>query len=500
MIQSTQQLYARYVAITQKAADFNGAAAVLGWDQEVYMPEGGAGTRARQLSTLATTAHELLTSTEYGAVLQDLAAKDGLTAVETANIMRSLQDYERNTKLPANFVAELSEQTSVCFQAWAAARTSNNFATYAPHLERMIALKKRQADLVGYEGHPYNALVDEYEPGANVKMLDALFSTIGEEIKPLTARISSCTQVDDTCLHQHFDRQSQWDFSIKVLQLMGYDFKRGRQDYAPHPFTTSFGANDVRVTTRVDEQNFGYMLWSTIHEGGHALYEQGLPQSQYGLPVGSAASLGVHESQSRLWENCIGRSGWLWLKLYPELQSTFPSQLGRVSFETFYRAINRVAPSFIRTEADELTYHFHVKVRYEIEKQLIAEPTNIMELPALWNSLYQEYLGITPESDTVGVLQDVHWAHGSFGYFPTYSLGSLYAAQYYQYAMQQMPDIANAMQQANFEPMLRWLREHIHGYGRTFTAEELCKRITGESLNVTHFIRYATEKYDSIYH
>ena len=348
-------LYTTYTDLLQKAADLNNASAVLGWDQETYMPPKGADIRGRQLATLASVAHELLTSNEYGYLLKQLNALTDLGDTERRNVTLSMEDFEKNKKLSPDFVEELSRLTSECFNNWIAARKANDFALFAPSLDRMIALKRKQAALYGYTGHPYDALLDDYEKGANVAMLDALFDKIKKQLPVLLNKIKAAPQVSEDCFQQHFPKQQQWDFGIDVLKQMGFDFEAGRQDYAEHPFTTSFSPADVRITTRVDENNYASMLWSCIHEGGHGLYEQGLPVAQYGLPLGSPVSLSIHESQSRLWENCIGRSMELWQYFFPKLQGYFPAQLNNTTAKDFYKAANRVAPSLIRTEADELT-------------------------------------------------------------------------------------------------------------------------------------------------
>lgn len=280
---------------------------------------------------------------------------------------------------------------------------------------------------------------------------------------------------------------------------MGFDFEAGRQDYSEHPFTTSFAPTDVRITTRVDEGNFASMLWSCIHEGGHGLYEQGLPEDQYGLPLGAATSLGIHESQSRLWENNVGRSVGFWSFFYPRLQKRFPEPLRNVTAQDFINAANKVEPSLIRTEADEVTYHFHVLIRYEIEKELIAGQLSTSDLPARWNELYAYYLGVTPKDDKTGVLQDVHWSHGMFGYFPTYTLGSFYAAQFFQQVQQDIPDLDNKIAAGDLSPLLEWLRSSVHQYGRQYNSEELCNRITGQGLDPRFFIAYAKQKYGQVY-
>ncbi|XZF16061.1 carboxypeptidase M32 [Chitinophagaceae bacterium MMS25-I14] len=490
--------YQSYKEQTQKAADLQYASAVLGWDQEVYMPEKGFSFRGRQLATLASMAHEMVTDKSYGELLHLLASATDLQDNELQNVRLSLEDYEKNAKLPASFIEEITRQTSASYNAWIQARKENNFDIYIPELEKMVALKKQQAELYGYTSHPYDALLDEYEKGATVALLDPVFEKVKAQLPPFLARISSATQVDDSFFRQYFPRQSQWDFSLEVLRTMGYDFAAGRQDISEHPFTTSFSPADVRVTTRVDEQNFASLLWSSIHEGGHALYEQGLPESEYGLPLGAAASLAVHESQSRLWENCVGRSLAFWTHFYPILQQHF-EQLTGTSLLSFFKGMNQVKPSLVRTEADEVTYHFHVLIRYEIEKALIEGSLQVKDLREAWNSKYEQYLGIRPQDDKHGVLQDVHWSHGSFGYFPTYSLGSFYAAQFFAQAKQEIPALTAELEKGVTINLLHWLREKVHQYGRRFTSEELCTRITGRGLDFSTFMQYLEEKYATVY-
>ena len=495
-------LYEQYKTTAQNAADLNYAAAVLGWDQETYMPPNGADGRGRQLATLSSEAHKMLTSDSFGNLLNDLIANaqdadatDGMRS----NISIAFDDYTKNKKLPAEFVGELSLLTSQSFNAWVEARNRNEFSVFEPFLDKMVGLKRRQADLYGYTTNRYDALLNEYERGASTRLLDKVFDTVRIELPPILEGILSCSQVSNDIFHKDYDRQRQWDFSIDVLKKMGFDFASGRQDYSEHPFTTSFNARDVRITTRIDTRNFASLLWSSIHEGGHGLYEQGLPDDQYGLPLGEAASLGIHESQSRIWENCIGRGKPFWNHFFPVLSGYFPEQLSGASAETIYKACNRVSPSFIRTEADELTYHFHVLIRYEIEKALIAGELSVKDLPSAWNEAYRKYLGITPPDFKQGVLQDVHWSHGMFGYFPTYTLGSFYAVQFFDQACKELPGLENQIGNGLFSDLLNWLREKIHRHGRRYTSEELCTRITGYGLDPQAFIRYANHKYGEIY-
>lgn len=496
---TSKELYEEYKTITQKAADINYASAVLGWDQEVYMPPKGFPYRGRQLATLASLAHEMLTSDSYGNLLEELTVRNDLSESEQDNIRLSNEDYHKSKKLPSAFVTQLTQQFSASYDAWIRSRKENDFQVYARELGNMIALKLQQADYYGYDENPYDALLDEYEKGATVSMLESIFNQVKEQLPPFLEAIKNAMQVDDSFLIRNYDKDSQWEFSIDVLKNIGYDFDAGRQDLSEHPFTTSFAPEDVRVTTRVSENDFASLLWSSIHEGGHALYEQGLPTEQYGLPLGEAASLAVHESQSRLWENCVGRGKHYWQYFYPQLQERFSEQLKNVSLDDFYKGINKVYPSLIRTESDELTYHFHVLIRYEIEKALLNKELQPADLATAWNSMYKKYLGVTPPDDKQGVLQDVHWAHGSFGYFPTYSLGSFYAAQYYQHAKKEIAGLEEQLQKGECKELLGWLKKNIHVYGRKYRSEELCKKVTGEALDFTAFMSYAEDKYRDIY-
>ena len=493
------QSYSAYKARMQKIADLRYALAVLQWDQETYMPSKSNEARARQVATLSELSHQMFTDDGLKTLLNELDKINDLQEDEKKNISLSLYDYEQQTKIPGEFVRKLSEVTSRSFQSWVEARKTGDFKIFEPFLAEMVALKKQEANYLGYEGHIYNALLNQYERGATVEMLDRVFQSIQEPLKNLLDKISKKPPVDDGVLLQYFPRDQQWKFSMDLLKKMGFDFDSGRQDISEHPFTTSFSSSDVRITTRIDENDFGNMTWSCIHELGHGLYEQGLPPSEYGLPLGEFASLSIHESQSRLWENNVGRSFACWQYLFPILQQSFTKQFSNTTIEDFYRAINKVQPSLIRTEADELTYHFHVIIRYELEKKLMEGTIQVKDIPAYWNEQYKKYLGVDVPGDKQGCLQDVHWSHGSFGYFPTYSLGSLYAAQFFAKAANQVPELNVDIQNGRFQTLLSWLREHIHQYGRKYTSEELCVKLTGEPLNIDYFMKYASEKYSQIY-
>ena len=496
---SSKQSYETYVTLMRRIADIKNALAVLQWDQETYLPSKGAGFRSQQIASLSELAHEMFTAPVSGDIIKELLQSDQLNADQMKNVTLSHEDYVKQKKLSAGFVRTLSEAVSKSFHAWIYARKANSFALFEKELDALVLLKRQEADLLGYSAHPYDALLDEFEKGCTVALLDRCFLEVRGPLKDLLDRIETKKQVDHSFLQQHFDRQKQWEFGMAIIKESGFDFEAGRQDISEHPFTTSFNCHDVRITTRIDENDFGSMTWSCIHEMGHALYEQGLPAEQYGLPLGEYASLSIHESQSRLWENHVGRAQPFWENHFPKLQVLFARQFGGISLNQFYQAINAVKPSLVRTEADELTYHFHVMIRYELEKRLLSGELSARDIPGYWNEQYYNYLGIRVPDDKSGCLQDVHWSHGSFGYFPTYSLGSFYAAQFFARASQEIEGLSGFIAGGSTQPLLDWLRIHIYRYGRKFTSEELCLQASGEVLNVQHFLRYLLDKYAKIY-
>lgn len=490
------QLYQQYL---KKVSDIGFAAALLQWDQETYMPAKGAALRAQQLATLAGLAHEHFTDEKLGKLLDELIKDTSLNEKEQKNIQQSHKDYYKQKKYSTEFVEEMSRSVSETFQAWHQAKSNNDFKSYAPFLDKLLTLKKKECELLGYEQHPYDAMLDQYEPRAKSADLKVLFNDVKANLVEFVKQIAQKPQNADAFMFAEYDEQKQWDFSLYLLKQMGYDFEAGRQDKSSHPFTTHFNAHDVRVTTRVNKNDLNEIIWSTIHEGGHALYEQGLPISEYGLPSGEYISLGIHESQSRLWENNVGRSLAYWEYNFPKLQEVFPQNLGDKTALDFYKAMNIVKPSFIRTSADELTYHFHILIRFEIEMALFEGNLAVKDLPDFWNAKYKEYLGIDIPNDTKGVLQDVHWSHGSFGYFPTYSLGSFYAAQFMHTASQQISNLEEKIKSGDLLPLLEWLRTNVHQYGKQYMADELCQKISGEKLNFNYFMNYAKKKYSFIY-
>lgn len=483
----------------KKVADINHAIAVLSWDKEVNLPKDGGMHRSQQVATLAGIAHTEFTAKDFGVMLNRLNSMPSLSAAERKNVSVTLDQYDKATRFDEAFVIKKSEVESAAFHAWMQAREQNDYKVFQEPLQALIEIKQEEAKKLKYKEHPYDAMMDQYEPGLTVRQLDPIFEGVKVQLKKLIKKIGKQKQIKNNFLTKHYDWNEQWEFGLDILENMGYDFDRGRQDLSAHPFTTSFSPMDVRVTTRVDEDDFAYMLWSTIHEGGHALYEQGLPVEDYGLPTGSYLSLSIHESQSRLWENHVGRSYGYWAHWFPSLKGEFPKSLKKVDLDKFYRGINRIAPNLIRTEADELHYHFHVLIRYEIERGLMDGSISTVDLDKVWNDKYMEHLGVSSQDANSGILQDVHWAHGSIGYFPTYSLGSFYAAQFFAQAESDIKKLNKKLSKGDTKPLLDWLRTNIHQHGRRYEADELCQRITGESLNFDHFLKYASDKFLGVY-
>lgn len=483
----------------QKVADVAYSIAILSWDQETYMPEKGGSFRAQQIATLSGVYHKLFTDAHLENLLNSLANDKNLNEKQRKNIELTKESFDKQKKYSTEFVELMSKTVSECFQAWQVAKEKNDFSIYQPKLEKLVELKKQECELLGYKKHPYDAMLNEYERGITTEEIEILFANVRKELVPFVKQIKEAKQVDDSFFFKQYNTDKQWSFGLDLLKQMGYDFDAGRQDKSSHPFTTSFNPYDVRVTTRVRENDISEMIWSCIHEGGHGLYEQGLPADEYGLPLGEAISLGIHESQSRLWENNVGRSLAYWKKNIQILKTYFPEQLKDIGAEDFYKAMNKVESSLIRTNSDELTYHFHIMIRFEIEKALFEGKIKVSELPGYWNAKYKEYLGIEVPNDTNGVLQDIHWSHGSFGYFPTYSIGSFYAAQFFAQAQKEIPQLTQKIEQGELSELLQWLRKKVHGHGKLYTATELCERICGEKLNFDHFMNYAKHKYEGIY-
>lgn len=480
--------------------------ALLGWDQETYMPAKALEERSEQLSLLSGILHERITSPEIGELLSGLGATGehprgdaSLPALDRAHLRFIYRYYKRETKLPKRLVLELSKTTSIAQANWVEARKTSDFSRFSPHLKKLLALVKEKAECFGYEDHPYDALLDEYEPEMKTATVSKVFSRLQEWLTPFVEQIQGKPQVDDSFLHREFPAAKQELFGKRVITDMGYDFQRGRLDVSAHPFTTTLGIDDVRLTTRYNERFFNTALFGTIHEAGHGLYELGFSEEIRGTSLADGTSLGIHESQSRMWENMIGRSFAFWKHYFPIARDIFSESLGDVDVMQFCRAINKVEPSFIRIEADEVTYSLHIILRFNLEKRLTEGSLEVDDLPEAWRQESKKLLGIVPAQDDEGVLQDIHWSMGSIGYFPTYALGNLYGAQFFSAMKRAIPDVERSIEQGDFGTMLAWLRENIHRHGSVFTPEELVRRVTGEELNPDHFIRYVEDKFRPIY-
>lgn len=482
------------------------AESVLTWDQETQMPEAAIEERAEQISALEGIVHELITSAEIGDLLAAAGAGDGtpagektLQSVDRAFLRRLHRQYRRHTRLPARLVTDIAKTASRAQSVWQSARAQSDFEIFAPHLTHLLELRIESAELLGYDEHRYDALLDEFEPWATTSFVTGVFEDLQAELVPLVKEIASSKQVADPLSGRRFPREGQEAFGRFVLEHMGYEFSRGRLDVSAHPFTDKLGRDDVRITTRYSEDYLNSSIFGTIHEGGHALYELGFPKSIKDTILGEGVSMGIHESQSRLWENLIGRSLPFWQYFFPHLREQFPSELADVEIEDFYRAVNRVEPSFIRVEADEVTYGLHIILRFNLEKRLIGGDLEVDDLPDAWRDESKALLGIAPKNDADGVLQDIHWSHGAFGYFPTYALGNLYAAQFYASMRRSMPDLDERLATGDLSPVLSWLRSNVHAPGSTMTPGELCEEVTGAPLDAGHFVRYLREKYSDIY-
>ena len=481
------------------------AASVLHWDQETYMPEGGGDIRADVLALLSLMHHQMATGPK---LKEELSRHIDYNTGEIINITLSEEekrlvylvwkDLKKLSVLPDEFVEEMSKHTSATQQAWAKARKAKDFSQYAPYLEKMIAMKKQEAEYLGYEDKPYDALLDGFEPGMTTASVEKLFGDLKERLVKLVQKIKDAEQIDDSVLQQSFDTDEQWKFGMKIAEVMGLDMNHARQDVSAHPFTIGLHPDDVRITTRLNDKMLLSGLFSTIHESGHAIYEQGLPKNQFGTPLGEAASFGIHESQSRLWENMIGRSLEFWEYALPILKEHFP-QLKEVDVKDWYRMINVVKPSLIRVEADEVYYSLHIMLRFDMESMIINGDVDVKDIPVLWNDKMEEYFGIRPNDDAEGVMQDVHWSFGGFGYFPSYAMGNLYGAQIMEQADKEIAGLYDKASEGNFKDLKEWLNEKVHKLGRLYDPEDLIEHITGEPLRADAFVNYLEAKYKEIY-
>jgi carboxypeptidase Taq len=486
--------------ILGEVADLDRAAGVLGWDRQTYMPPGGAEARGHQLGTLGKLMQEKFASDEVGRLLEDLQAEVGDGDSDDAALIRvTRRDYEKARRVPPEFVVEQAQVTTRAFDAWREARQKADFSIFAPHLEKVVDLVRRYISFFPPAVHPYDTLLDNFEPGMKTAEVQEIFQALRPRQVALLQAIASRKQVDSSMLDGRYNEKKMEQFSVAIATKFGFDWTRGRQDRAPHPFETTFSIKDVRITTRFEKDNPTAMLFSTMHETGHALYEMGGNPAYERTPLMGGASHALHESQSRLWENMVGRSMPFWRHFYPQLKKLFPVQLDGVGLKSFYRAINKVEPSFIRVNADEATYNMHIMLRLELEIAMVEDAIRVKDLPEAWNQKMQGYLGIRPENDAMGVLQDMHWSGGSIGYFSTYALGNLVSAQLWEKINQDLPGLSEEIAKGQFDSLLGWLRKNLHIYGRKYEPQQLVKMITGDTINPDAYIRYLTAKYSEVY-
>ena len=493
-------------SIDRESRHLERAVAVLRWDQETYLPEKGVEERSEQLALLDGIAHERLTSPESARLLSELGSTqdnprgdEKLPPLERDFLKIFRRNYDRAVKLPVDFVSAAARAEGLSQAAWVTARRGNNFSEFLPHLEKMIDFSRKKAFYWGFGQEPYDGLLDVYEPGMGAGEVSAVFSPLRERLSALFKKIISLSPPECSFLDQNFDIESQAHFSQELMQRLGFDTRRGRVDVSAHPFTTTLGSDDIRITTRFLPMQIQSGIFSTVHESGHAFYELDFPEEIRGTCMADGASMGIHESQSRLWENVIGRSRPFWELIFPALRSYFPGALSLVTVEDFYRAINLVEPSLIRIEADEVSYSLHIILRFDLERELFSGTLDPADLPAAWSKKMKEYLGVEPENDTQGVLQDVHWSMGAFGYFPSYALGNLYGLQFWEKLRSDIPQTDKLIAEGNFAPIRAWLRDKIHVWGRRADPRELLRTVTGKDLSAEPFLGYIESKYMEIY-
>ena len=487
--------HARRTAVLASIHEF------LGWDERTMLPPAGGEYRADQSTLLAGMIHQRWTDDKFGGQLDELAATaDGDDSNMAITVRRLKRQRDKRVKLPQSLVEELSRTAIMGQQAWQNARENDDFSKFLPMLERTIELKRQQAEALGYPQCPYDALLDEFEPEELTANVGPVLEKLREDLVPLVTSIQQCGRKPDcSIVHRDYPTDVQDRFVREAATAIGFDFNRGRLDVTSHPFCCTLGPGDCRITTRYYPQFFNAAFFGVMHEAGHGIYEQGLPADQYGLPLGEAVSLGIHESQSRLWENFVGRNRAFWTHFYPKARENFPAALGDVPADDFFFAINEVRPSLIRVEADEATYNLHILIRFELERAMLDGEVQAVDLPDAWNEKYEKYLGITPPSNSEGVLQDVHWSAGLIGYFPTYSLGNLYAAQFFAQAEKDLGNLSESFAKGEFQPLRDWLREKIHRHGQHFTAAELVERVTGRGLSAQPLLDHLRTKMGILY-
>jgi carboxypeptidase Taq len=492
--------YAELIRRWKEAAMLGSCGGVLGWDERTYMPRNGSAHRAEQMALIARLCHEMTTQPKNGELLSAAEAANPDEDAK-ANLREIRRAYDRAVKLPPDLVEELARVTTQAQQAWTDARAASDFAKFQPWLEKIVGLKRREAAAVGFREHPYDALLDEFEPGATTASIRALFAELAADLTPLvTAILASSRKPDRGILHREFPVETQKSFGRMAAESIGFQFDSGRLDVTTHPFCTGLGPGDVRITTRYNPKHFNESFFGVLHECGHAIYEQNLPGEHFGTPLGIATSLGVHESQSRLWENQVGRGGPFWEFFFPKAQQAFPC-LADVKLNDFLFAINDVQASFIRVEADEATYNLHIILRFELEQAIVSGDLKVADVPAAWNERFGKMFGIMPPDDAKGCLQDIHWSFGGLGYFATYTLGNLYAAQFMAQARQDLggSQLDDDFRAGRFGRLKEWLTDRIHRHGQRYRARDLCRRVTGRELSHKPFMEYLKAKYGPLY-
>ena len=482
----------------KKVNNLSFISAVLEWDQETQMPIKGGQARSQQLGLLAGIQHDLK---------MDDAFRDGLKSIDlkTCSIEEqvifkdAIRDISKSEKCTKELVEEIAKYQSLGQQAWGDAKEKNDFQQFKPFLAKLIELKSKYAKSISANDSVYDTLLDDFEPNAKSAEIEPVFKELREFLVPFLERIKSAKIGKTDFMTQAFPIEEQEEFGMQVIEDIGFDFEKGRVDLSIHPFCTNFSTNDVRITTSFDAHNFTKSFFGLMHETGHAMYEQGMDEQYHATAMAAPISLGIHESQSRLWENMVGRSREFWTYYFPEIKSRFKNELKHIKFEDFLRGVNQVQPSLIRTESDEVTYNLHVMIRFEIEQAIFNDNLNIDDIPQLWNDKYESYLGIRPETDSEGCLQDVHWSLGLFGYFPTYTLGNLYSAQFFNKAKSELSYLEQDFTKGNFTNLKTWLNQKIHIHGKKYTASETLERVTGEQLNPKYFIDYLETKFGNLY-
>lgn len=503
MKQETAEQWELFSELLSKIASYNEAVALMAWDLRTGAPKKGAQTRSETLGLLSTEAFKLQTSTEMGKYLSYLnhpTVINELSETQRRIVLETQEEYDRSVKIPAQKYREYTELTALSETLWEGFKESGDFAGFEPYLTQIVAKTQEFIDYWGPKETRYDTLLHMYEPGLTVEKLDQVFSQLRDRLVPLVDKITAANKKPDKAfLNQLYDKGQQEKFGTFLLEQIGYDFEAGRVDESVHPFEITLNQGDVRITTHYLQDDVTSAVFSSLHEGGHALYEQNISPELDRTPIGQGASMGIHESQSRFWENFVGRSRQFWERFYGDLQQHFPEQLKDITVDQFYPAINAVENSLIRIEADELTYNLHIIIRYEIEKQIFNEGLPVSELPKVWNEKYSSYLGLTPPNDSLGVLQDVHWSGGLFGYFPSYALGNMYAAQIMNTIRKELPQFEGFIAEGNLSPIKEWLSNKIYQYGKGLKPSEIIMKVTGEELNPDYLAEYLEQKYKAIY-